>query len=93
MAFITAIVVTVMAVYQDTMIGILIGTIMSLVVLIERMSKGQFELVVNKDQKIISRIIGEDTSKHIEIPKDTHVCVYSIKGILHIQTPSGTCSA
>ena len=82
MAFTTAIVVTVMAVYQDAMIGILIGTIMSLIVLIERMSKGQFELVVNKDQKIISRIIGEDTSKHIEIPKDTHVCVYSIKGHL-----------
>lgn len=82
MAFLTSVIVTVMAVYQDAMIGILVGTVMSLIVLIERMSKGQFELVVNKDQKIISRIIGEDTSKHIEIPKDTHVCVYSIKGHL-----------
>lgn len=79
-AFLTAIVVTAISVYQDAMVGILVGTVMSLIVLIERMSKGQFELVVNKDQKIISRIIGEDTSKHIEIPKDTHVCVYSIKG-------------
>ena len=80
MAFSIAILVTVISVYEDAMIGILVGTVMSLIVLIERMSKGQFELVVNKDQKIISRIIGEDTSKHIEIPKDTHVCVYSIKG-------------
>jgi SulP family sulfate permease len=81
-AFLTAVVVTAISVYQDAMVGILVGTVMSLIVLIERMSKGQFELVVNKDQKIISRIIGEDTSKHVEVPKDSNVCVYSIKGHL-----------
>lgn len=81
-SFLTAMVVTAISVYQDAMVGILTGTVMSLIILIERMSKGQFELVVNKDQKIINRIIGEDTSKHIEIPKDAHVCVYSIKGHL-----------
>ncbi len=81
-AFLVAMVVTGISVYQDAMVGILAGTVMSLIILIERMSKGQFELVVNKDQKIINRIIGEDTSKHIEIPKDAHVCVYSIKGHL-----------
>lgn len=81
-AFAIAIIVAAISVYEDAMIGILVGTVMSLIVLIERMSKGQFELIVNKDKKIISRIIGDEAHKKIEIASDAHVCVYSIKGHL-----------
>ncbi len=86
LSFAIALIVAAISVYQDAMIGILAGTVISLIVLIERMSKGQFELIVNKDQKIIDRIIGDETGKKsdkkIEIAPDAHVCVYSIKGHL-----------
>lgn len=81
-AFAIALITAAIAVYADAMIGILVGTVASLIFLIERISKGQFELVLNKDQKIVERIIGSEADKHIEIPADTQVCVYSIKGHL-----------
>ncbi|MES2623285.1 MAG: SulP family inorganic anion transporter [Patescibacteria group bacterium] len=81
-AFAVAIIVAAISVYEDAMIGILVGTTISLIILIERMSKGQFELVVNKDKKIINRIIGGEADHKLEIAPDAHVCVYSIKGHL-----------
>lgn len=82
LGFLTAIIVTVVSVYEDAMIGILVGTVISLIILIERMSRGQFELVINKDQKVVERIVGADTSAHIQIPENAQVCVYSVKGYL-----------
>lgn len=76
-----AIAVMAISVYQDALIGILVGTVVSLIVLSERLSKGQFELYVNKDQQIVSHILGEDLPA-AAIPDDAHILVYSIKGQL-----------
>jgi SulP family sulfate permease len=80
--FSIAMVVIVLSVYHDALIGILAGTVVSLILLSERLSKGQFELVVNdKDMKITDRIL--DHNLPIEsIPRDAPLLVYSIKGQL-----------
>lgn len=82
LALITALIVTAVSVYEDAMVGILVGTVISLVVLVERISRGQFELVMHNDQEVIDRIIGAEASGHIQIPDHAQVCIYSIKGHL-----------
>jgi MFS superfamily sulfate permease-like transporter len=63
----------------DPIIGILVGTVMALLVFVEKLSRGQFELVVNNDDKqIVEKIVDE------RLPKgDQHAdtLVYSIKGL------------
>lgn len=83
-AFGIAIAVAIISVYQDALIGILVGTVASLIIFIEKLSKGQFELVINKDKKIIDRVIGDDipAEKVKHITDGAHVLVYSIKGPL-----------
>ncbi len=88
-AFATAIVVAIISTYEDPMIGILVGTVISLISMIEHISKGQFELVVNKDKQIIDRVVGHDTHKTIKVADGAEVCVYSIKGYLtHVNAES-----
>lgn len=82
LGLLTALIVTAVSVYHDAMAGILVGTVISLIILIERMSRGQFELVINKDQKVVDRIISADTAAHVQIPENAQVCVYSVKGHL-----------
>jgi len=83
-AFGIAVAVALISVYEDALIGILVGTIASLIIFVERLSKGQFELVVNKDKKIVDRIVGDDIPKEkmTQISEGMQVCVYSIKGPL-----------
>jgi sulfate permease, SulP family len=88
-AFATALVVAAISTYEDPMIGILVGTVISLITMIEHISKGQFELVVNKDKQIVDRIVGHETHKSLKVAEDAQVCVYSIKGYLtHVNAES-----
>jgi SulP family sulfate permease len=72
--------VAAIAVYEDAMIGILAGTVVALILLVERMSKGQFELIVNtRERGITERVTGEGSHS---IRHEGHAVVYSIKGHL-----------
>lgn len=70
------------SIYEDALMGIIAGTLFSLIILTERMSKGQYELVINKDKKIVERIVCLDGDTKVFVPDGTHICVYSIKGHL-----------
>lgn len=88
-AFATALIVAAICTIEDPMIGILVGTVISLITMIEHISKGQFELVVNKDQRIVDRIVGHEAHTALNVPEDAQVCVYSIKGHLtHVNAES-----
>lgn len=67
-------------VYEDPIIGILVGTVIALLVFMEKLSRGQFELIVNNaDKKIVDKITAE---KLDEIAHQGDTIVYSIKGQL-----------
>lgn len=67
-------------VYEDPLIGILLGTLISLVIFADRLSRGQFEMVMNDTAKgVIGRVSDEKLAKLIP---DHNTLVYSIKGIL-----------
>lgn len=66
--------------YVDPMIGILVGTAISLFFFLDTLSKGQFEMVVNdKHRKVIESVLGD---KIVTLAPHTHTLVYSIKGHL-----------
>lgn len=67
-------------VYEDPIVGILVGTAIALLMLMEKLSHGQFELIVgNKEKNSVDRI----TSERVEdIKGDGDTIVYSIKGQL-----------
>lgn len=68
-------------VYEDPIAGLVLGTAISLVIFIEKLSHGQFELVVNDDKKqITKKIFSEDA--HPSLSEHAHTLVYSFKGQL-----------
>lgn len=77
-----AILVAVVTIYEDPIVGILFGTAISLLLFVEKLSKGQFELIVNNaEHKIADHVVGEDIDDE-NICKNCHTLVYSIKGQL-----------
>ena len=79
-SFFIAMLVAVVTVWIDPMIGILVGAAISLVIFLDTLSRGQFDLVVNDiNKKIVDTISGD---KIDEISKNSHTLVYSIKGHL-----------
>lgn len=67
-------------VYEDPMIGILAGTAVSLLIFIEKLSRGQFDLIMNDPKKgIVGKMSGEKITSSL---KDHDTLVYSIKGTL-----------
>jgi len=81
-SFWIAILVAGVTIYEDPIVGILFGTAVSLLLFVEKLSKGQFELIVNNtEHKIADRVTGEDIDDE-NICKDCHTLVYSIKGQL-----------
>ncbi len=78
--FFIALVVAFVTIYYDPIGGILLGTAISLIIFMEKLSRGQFELVVNdKEKRMVQRIVseGKDTTH-----EDSDTLVYSIKGQL-----------
>jgi SulP family sulfate permease len=78
--FILAGLVAFVTVYEDPIIGILFGTAISLVVFMEYLSKGEYELLLNSKQfKKAKPITHEQLAK---LKGSEHVLVYSFKGAL-----------
>ncbi|MBI2410868.1 MAG: SulP family inorganic anion transporter [Candidatus Kerfeldbacteria bacterium] len=74
-----ALATTLTMVTVDTVVGIIVGSMLALLFFIEHLSKGQFEMTINKENKILERYYTE--------PKDCvmpggDVAVYSMKGDL-----------
>lgn len=72
-------------VYDDPMTGILFGTAIALILFVERLSHGQFELVFNNpDKKVLGTVTGgkNATASKTGTYKDCHTMVYSLKGQL-----------
>ncbi len=78
---IIALLVAFVTVYWDPIVGILFGTAVSLLLFVEKLSKGQFDLVANDISKkqIVDRIHGVELK---ELPENCDTLVYSIKGQL-----------
>lgn len=66
--------------YQDPIIGILFGTALSLVLFIEKLSRGHFDLKLNSFDKGIVQSLSGDQLDELEEPAD--ILLYSIKGKL-----------
>lgn len=78
--FFLAIIVAFLTVYIDPIIGILIGTTANLLIFTEKLSRGQFELFLNKTKTgLHSKIISETLPHTME---KTETLVYAIKGQL-----------
>ena len=72
-------------VYEDPIAGILFGTAVTLILFVERLSRGQFEIVLNHpEKKVIGTVTGDQqavTAQHTEL-QACDTIVYSIKGQL-----------
>lgn len=81
-SFFLSIVVALITVYQDPIAGILLGTAVALLIFMNKLSHGQFELIINtKENKIAKTIVGIKIDPK-EISPDSHTLVYSIDGQL-----------
>lgn len=77
-AFGLSIVVALITVIQDPIVGILIGSVISLLVFVNHFSKAQSEIIINKDKKMVAKI---QTLKFNEIEKHGgDVIVYRFAG-------------
>lgn len=78
-SFFIAIFVAFICIYEDPIIGILIGTVISLLLFIERLSQGHFEMTLNDNKGIVKKYTNKELQEKAE---DCHTLVYSIKGEL-----------
>lgn len=77
-SFILAMVVAGITIAQDPIVGIVVGSIVALLVFVSHLSKGQSEIIINKDKKMIARI---QTLRYNEIERHTgDVVVYRFAG-------------
>lgn len=77
--------VALITVYEDPITGILFGTAVMLVLFVETLSQGQFEMVLNhKDKKVVEKISGDGRWMTPAGPgtKKCDTLVYSLKGQL-----------
>lgn len=78
---ILAILVAIVTIYEDPIVGLILGTAISLVIFMEKLSHGQFELVVNDEKKqMVRKIVSDMAHPTLSEPSDT--LVYSLKGQL-----------
>lgn len=81
LSFGIAVLVAGITIYEDPIIGILVGTSIMLLIFMHNLSKGQFELLVNNEQhQLTDVILGEADFQKIN--KESNTFVYSIKGQL-----------
>lgn len=79
-SFFITLLVAFVTIYEDPIIGIVFGIAVSLLIFMEKLSHGQFELIVNNEQKkIVGRVSGDTLE---DIVGDGHTIVYSVKGQL-----------
>ena len=78
-SFVLALIVAFITIYEDPIIGIISGTAISLILFMEKLSRGQFDLFVNTKNSVNK--ISSDSFNEKEI-ENSHTLVYSIKGQL-----------
>jgi SulP family sulfate permease len=66
--------------YEDPIVGILLGTALSLIIFVEKLSHGQFDIKLNKFQEGIIKTVSGDVLKEIE--ENADILLYSIEGKL-----------
>ena len=77
-SFVLALVVAGITVGQDPIVGIVVGSVIALLIFVNHLSKGQSEIIINKDKKMVARI---QTLKYNEIEKHSgDVVVYRLAG-------------
>ena len=73
-----ALVVAGITVGQDPIVGIIVGSVVALLIFVSHLSKGQSEIIINKDKKMIARI---QTLKYNEVERhEGDVVVYRFAG-------------
>jgi len=77
--FVIALIVAFITVYEDPIFGILIGTCISLLLLVEKISRGQCELTLNEDKQMTDKFVGDKVHNFF---KQSDTLVYTIKGEL-----------
>lgn len=78
--FYVALFVAAITIYEDPIVGMLFGTAISLLFFVEKLSHGQFDIVLNKlDEGIVGTISGEELSEN---EKKADILLYSIRGKL-----------
>lgn len=78
--FAIALLVAIATIWIDPIVGILMGTAIALLIFVEKLSRGQFELIVDTADRKFTEKITSETLEKIEKVGDT--IIYSIKGQL-----------
>jgi len=79
-AFLLSLVVAAITLVEDPIIGILVGTVISLLIFVRHLAKGQAEITFNKNKKVVERVHGSAILKGKKI--DADVAVYRLAGQL-----------
>ena len=72
--FFIALIVAIITILEDPIMGLLLGALISMLIFMQKLSKGQFELLSNKQEENIFALK--------EKAKETNTLIYSIKGEL-----------
>ncbi len=75
-----ALIVFAITIYSDPLIGILAGTVISLLMFVHKVSQGQYEVTLNDHKKGVIKRLTEEMDESVAQPHDT--LVYSINGTL-----------
>lgn len=68
--------------YKDPIVGLAVGTAIALLVFVDKISRGQFEAVVNNQGGIVQKVSDEKTKKFAAQDEANHILVYAIRGQL-----------
>ena len=86
-AFLLSLVVAIIVVLEDPIIGILIGTVIALLIFVNKISYGQTEVLLWKDGNMTEALLKNDFLKKEVI--DSDIVVYKISGTLtYINMPA-----
>ncbi|NTV44219.1 MAG: SulP family inorganic anion transporter [Candidatus Yonathbacteria bacterium] len=78
--FYVSMLVAFITVYEDPIVGIMFGVGVASLLLVEKLSHGQFDLIINdQNNKVIGHITGDRLE---EIVKGSNTIVYTIAGLL-----------
>jgi sulfate permease, SulP family len=79
-SFIICLLVAFVTIFEDASWGIIIGVIAALLIFVDKLSRGEFEVTFNSNKKIVKYEYGH----FLNLPKDSDidVVVYSIEGIM-----------
>jgi SulP family sulfate permease len=86
-AFYLSMLVAILVIGEDPIIGILVGTVIALMIFVNKMSYGQTEVLIWKNNKMMDAVLKNDFVKQEVI--DSDIIVYKISGTLtYINMPA-----